>query len=195
MAIVIDVLKETISTVNETVEVRTIEYTARNTPDPMYYWIRGGLDASTPLATLITSMATELYNDAVANGTQIPDLVTKVFIERKRIEYFLKAWEVLRDEMQDTTTAPLGTALTNHVLAKLADDPQAADFFEALVWRFQLVSGGTITTQLTPAVVNAMTAANQRLLFQLIMEFIGLGLGVGLTGTTILQTYLAQAGS
>lgn len=193
MAIIIDVLEEIIvpPPIEEVPASRTIKYTARENGGTMYYWIRGGLDAEADLQTLVTSIAQELFDDAEANGTPLPDLVTKVYIEKRRIPYFLKAWEVLRDQMQDTVTAPLGTTLTNNILAELADDPVAADFFEALVWRFQLVAGGTITTQLTPAVVNAMSAANQRILFQLILEFMALGLGVGLTGNFILDDYLS----
>lgn len=191
MAIVIDVLEDMISTpFPGEPSIRTIKYTARDGGGTLYYWIRGGLDPLADLTTLVNGMAQELYDDAAANGTAIPVLITKVFAERKRIGYFLNGWEVLRDEMQDVVTAPLGPVILNHILAKLALNAQAADFFEAMAWRMGLTL--TIDTQLTPTVVNALTAANQRVLFQLIMGFMGLGLGVGIMGNFILDDYLNQ---
>jgi hypothetical protein len=192
MAIVIDVLQEKIVTINfETgQQVRHIDYTARSNGGTMYYWSRGGLDPLADLTTLVNNMATELYDDAAANGTAIPDLITWVFIEKKRKPVYRSGWSVVRNEVTDTGITNVSPTWDYqfHILQQLATDSALAANFQANAWRLGLIANKNV--QITRAIIDGLTAQQRVTLYLLTLGFMGLGYTVGVDGDTVLEDYI-----
>lgn len=186
MAIVNDVLEDDTIPANPilgTPASRTIKYTARQDAGTMYYWVRGGLDPVADLTALVNSMTQELYDDAAANGTAIPDLVTDVYIQKRRVKTYLEAWQILKSEVGD-----LGITLTqllNHLLTKLGEDAGLTVAFKADAWRLGLIAN---PTDALPS-MGTLTETQRREYYKQIKDFF-LGLTVGIAGNFILDDYL-----
>lgn len=197
MAITIDILEDEITIVNETIPVRTVNYTARGTngdgDGTMYYAISTESAPGVPLTPSdvltppSTAIAQYLLSVAVTNGQAIPDLVTDVYIEKRRVQVYLETWQILKNELGDT-----GVTLTqflNHMLAKLAENQGLTTAFKADAWREGLIA---LPTDNIPSMGGLPNDAARRIWYKQIKMFF-LGLTVGIAGNFILDDYLEQA--
>ena len=198
MAIIIDVLEDIIQVIPPPLNItsRTIKYTARENGGTMFFYSSGEsadgtpLTAETELYPPSAAIAQFLFDVAEANGTEIPDLVTWVFIERNRKPVYRNAWAVVRNEVGDedvTNVAPTWSYQT-HILQQLATNAPLAANFQANAWRMGLIA--TKETLITPAVINGMTNLQRGFLYLLTLSFMGLGYTVGVDGSFILDEVL-----
>lgn len=195
MAIIIGILEDELIVVSEELTLRDIKYTATDS-GAMYYFSSGEAEAGVPLTpeTALyppsTVIAQYLYDQAAAHGTVILDEVTWVYIEKKRKTVYRSGWAVVRNEVGDeaiTNIAPNWNYQT-HILQQLAVDTQLAQNFQANAWRLGLIVDKA--TAITPSVINGMTGLQRQILYLLTLSFMGLGHGIGVDGSFILDEVL-----